>query len=160
MRREAKIAIRKQQHPTQKQQKQQPPSESWEDFHQQYCSDEFRNSANNPNILRRLGHVPSTFRASHNSPSARSLVDQLLLTRQDSASSLGCGSSNSGGGGSCRSDRGKMTRRTGGTNSFRRDESSASSRRGIGRRRSQGNIKIGQKVNRSRWTLTGLLFGK
>ncbi|CAB9511964.1 expressed unknown protein [Seminavis robusta] len=118
-------------------------SESWEDFHQQYHSEQFRYSANNPSILRRMGSGNNAppFRTflSKESSSKLSLVDQILLRRDDSMSSC---SSNSG------SERG------------RRMSESAGGRPGR-RRRCKGNIKIGQPPKQAKtWTFPSLGFSK
>jgi len=133
-------------------------SESWSDFHQVYHSDEYENSANNPSILRKLGHVPSTFCSSKND---RSFVDQLFLTRQDSATSLG-DSSSSNLSGSDRRGRISGSSRTRG--SLRKGESLGSVVGSRMRRGSQVNIlkKLGQKsggTGGKRWSVSGLLSG-
>ena len=117
----------------QQQQQQQQSSESWEDFHQQYHSAQFRDSANNPSILRRIGQVPNSFNGNNNirRGSTSSLVDQLLLMRQDSTLSMGSNSLSGSERSGSRSGRGNASFKKGGLG-------------GGSRRRSQGNIKIGQ----------------
>jgi hypothetical protein len=128
------------------QQRRSRPSESWEDFHQQYHSEEFRHSANNPSVLRLVGlvgRVPNSFY--HHKESKSSLVD---LLRDDSMSSCS-GSSGSHTG----SDRVRSLRRM--------DERSSKMLRSS-KRQSQGNIKIGQpppKQNKQ-WSFPFFSFSK
>jgi hypothetical protein len=106
------------------------PSESWEDFHQQYHSEEFRRSTSNPSVLRLVGvvgRVPNSFYSGKELKT--SLVDQILL-RDDSMSACSGSSGSHTGSDHVRSRR-------------RMDERS-SKMWTSSKRRSQGNIKIGQ----------------
>ena len=124
----------------QQQRRSKPTPESWEDFHQQYHSDRFRHSANNPSILRLVGlfgSVPNTFHTGKESKAF--MADQIRLRQDDNMSS--CSGSSGSHTGSFRSDRG------------RRMNDSSSGMLRSSRRRSQGNIKIGQPPQSTRkWT--------